>query len=69
MGKFFWFLTGGGLGLSVSQNFKYKTCWVANRIDLDVVDIEKPINFGYPTGFKDDKDLELIKKEYRSRKD
>ena len=60
MGKFLWFLTGGGLGLSVSQNFRYKVCYVTDHVNLD-----KPVNFSYPIAFKDRKELENIKNSYK----
>ncbi len=60
MGKFLSFLTGAGLALSVSQNFRYKVCYVTDHLN-----IEKPVNFGYPIGFKDDQELENIKNTYK----
>ena len=66
MGKFLSFLTGAGLALSVSQNFRYKVCYVTDHLDMlrDTLN-NRPVNFSYPIGFKDDKELENIKNTYK----
>ena len=63
MGKIFWFLAGSGLGLSVSQNFKYKVCFVTNQLDQD-----RPINFSYPNVIRDNNELKQIERDFLKNK-